>query len=183
MKTSQKLSLFAAILTAGCGGGQAAVPVEPDPVLPDEPDVVPADPDEQVIIGPTHGMDASCEKDDECIATTDAGNCGCCNCDDLLISSKKSYGWLMDEYAKEQCDDSWCVTVDCEDCPPPPDLGPAVCHEGTCGMIAPEDTPPGSSWRDLPVTRLRPGSSSARRPHRARRRPRARPCAAWPGGG
>jgi hypothetical protein len=143
MKTSTRLTLPALVLTVACGGGQAANPVEPDPALPDDlpepmlPDDPPVDPDRAEIIGPTHGLDASCETHDDCIATTDAGGCGCCNCDDLFISSKRSYGWLMDEYAKEQCDDSWCDTVDCEACPPPPELGPAVCHEGTCGMIAP----------------------------------------------
>jgi hypothetical protein len=126
MKASLILTL---LLVAGCGGGQAAGPAEPDPVPPD-----PAGPE---IVGPTHGLDASCETDDDCIVTTDSGNCGCCNCDVPFISSKKSYGWLMDEYAKEQCPpDPGCAIIDCEACPIP-ELGPAVCHEGTCGMLAP----------------------------------------------
>lgn len=133
-----KRSLGIVLLLAACGG-RAADPVEPapappEPLLLDDP---PVDPEGAEIIGPTHGLDASCETHDDCIATHDSGNCGCCSCDVLFISSKKSYGWLMDEYAREQCDDSWCDTVDCEACPPPPELGPAVCHEGTCGMIAP----------------------------------------------
>jgi hypothetical protein len=84
------------------------------------------------------GMDAGCSADEDCIATYDSGGCGCCNCDHILITSRKTYEWLMGEYAKEQCDDSWCATVDCEACPPPPALGPAICHEGACGMVVPE---------------------------------------------
>ena len=130
MKTYSNLSLLV-LLTAGCGGGQSAVPIEPDPA-------VMADPAAEQIVGSTHGLDASCEKDDDCIVTTDAGNCGCCNCEVLFISSKESHGWLMDEYAKEQCEDEpGCAIIDCEACPLR-ELGPAVCHEGTCGMIVPQ---------------------------------------------
>ena len=140
MKTHPIISLL--LILAGCGGGQGPGatepdPVEPPPLPPDKSHVVPEDPAGAEIVGPTHGLDASCEKDDDCIVTTSSGGCDCCGCEVLLVSSKKSYGWLMDEYAKEQCDDALCATVDCEPCPPEPEPGPAVCHEGTCGMITP----------------------------------------------
>jgi len=129
--------IIVVVVLTGCGTRAPDVgePSPPDATTTTEPS--PTDPPPE-ILRETEGLDASCEDDDECIVTYFGGGCGCCNCTEVMVTSKSSHDWLMDELAKEQCDDSWCATIDCAACEGPPPLGTPICFEGECAMLVPE---------------------------------------------